>query len=388
MRISGMLLLYLLGAILFSGRPLYMLLYLLGGVYLQVRLSLHHAVSRVQVERLLPEDRIFVGERVPITLRLSNPTAVAIPWLQYQESRPTPMGIGPERGVLTLGPGQRVEIAHEFVGERRGRFSIGPLWFEAGDPFGLVRFDRNHPETKRITVYPKVSPLPDLGLPARLPMGDLATRRRLFEDPAWLNGSRAYAPGDALKRIHWRATARTGELMVKQYRHAMLLPTCVALNLNQADYINQNFWLSSELAVRAAASLAQHLLRQKQQVGLLAVGVDPDQPTREPLPVRLPLRQGQGAMVDMLEVLARIEVGSTPPFAQVLLDEARHLPWGTLFCVVTAAETDAVATTCARLAAGGFQVLLFVTGSGASGRRAGYQVWQLHDSPAGEVVVG
>ncbi len=387
MSASAYLWLYLAGALLIPGRPFYTALYLLGGVYLLASYALQTAMRRVEVERTLSDDRIFLGESVTVRLRFRNPTGLSIPWLQYEESRPQPMAAGPLSGVLALKPGQSTEVEYSLTGVRRGRFEVGPLGFSSGDAFGLSRWHGRIQGTKKVTVYPRVSPLPELGLPARLPMGDLATRRRLFEDPAWLAGTRPYEPGDSMKRIHWTATARAGELVVKQFRHAMLLPCLVAVNLNQGEYDPKSFWLQSELAITAAASLSHYLVEQKQQVAFLATGVDPDREQGAGAPLRLPLRQGRGAVMEILELLARVEAAPTLPFTQAVMAEAQHLPWGALLCLITPRETPAVAALCARLAHGGQQVLLFVT-DGESGRRAGYQVWALSESRTGEVVVG
>jgi uncharacterized protein (DUF58 family) len=191
--------------------------------------------------------------------------------------------------------------------------------------------------------------------------------------------------------VHWNATASTGELMVKQFRHAMLLPSCVMVNLNKDEYDPRGFWLEHELAIAAAASLCHHLVEAKQQVGLVAAGVDPDAgPEATPL-VRLPLRQGRGAVVEVLETLARIEPAVTDgvDFVRAVVEEAGRLPWGTLLCLVTPKETPELAAACARLAQSGRQVLVFLTGAGpsATGRRTGYEVYALEDR-RGEVAVG
>ncbi|HWI53487.1 MAG TPA: DUF58 domain-containing protein, partial [Symbiobacteriaceae bacterium] len=378
--------LYLIGALLIPGRPLYTILYFAGGVYLLTRVSLKYAVRRLEVERELSDARIFLGESVTVTLKLKNPTGMPVPWLQFIESRPQQMASEPFCRVVTLGPNQTLTERYSLLGSKRGRYEAGGIMLQAGDPFGMASHEERRAETAQFTVYPRVSPLTDLGLPARLPMGDLATRRRLFEDPAWLTGTREYVAGDSLRRIHWNATARTGELMVKQFRHAMLLPSCLFLNLNRADYGGRSFWLESELAISAAASLGNYLVEQKQQMGLVVAGVDPDVDADARL-VRLPLRQGRGAMVEMLELLARVQAAAEPiPFAQAVVEEAQRLPWGTLLCIVTPTETPELAAACARLARSGQQVLLFVT-DGEGGRRSGYQVHGLADV-RGEVVVG
>ncbi|HYF95831.1 MAG TPA: DUF58 domain-containing protein [Symbiobacteriaceae bacterium] len=377
---------YLIGALLIPGRPLYTVLYFAGGVYLLTRVSLQYAARRIEVVRELSDARIFLGESVTVTLRLKNPTGMPVPWLQFIESRPPQMASEPFCRVVTLGPNQTLTERYTLLGNKRGRYEVGGVTLQAGDPFGMASFEERRDETIRFTVYPKVSPLTDLGLPARLPMGDLATRRRLFEDPAWLTGTREYVAGDSLKRIHWNATARTGDLMVKQFRHAMLLPSCIFLNLNRADFGSRSFWQESELAISAAASLGNFLVERKQQMGLVVAGVDPDAGPESRL-VKLPLRQGRGAVVEMLELLARVQAAEAPiPFARAVVEEAQRLPWGTLLCIVAPSETPELAAACSRIARGGQQVLLLVMG-GASGRRSGYHVYELSDV-RGEVVVG
>jgi uncharacterized protein (DUF58 family) len=384
---STFLWLYLAGALLIPGRPLYAVLYCAGGLYLLARLSLQLALGRLQVERELSEQRLFPGETLTVTLRFRNPTGVPIPWLQFTESRPEAIA-GPLMGVVAPGAREEATVSYTLAASRRGRYRVGPIACEAGDPFGFLRLGAAPGGADRFTVYPRVTPLPDLGLPARLPLGDLPARRRLFEDPAWLAGTREYQPGDSLKRIHWNATARTGELMVKQFRHAVLLPCAILLNLARAEYGPRAFWQASELGITAAASLCQHLVSRKQQVALLVTGRDPDA-GEEAGAVRLPLRQGQAAVAEVLEVLARIEAGDGPPFAAAVADEARRLPWGALLLIITPRETPELTAICARIAGGGQQVLLFLTeSSGASGQGAGYQVYQLSETFRGEVALG
>ncbi len=386
MRFPGWLWLYVAGALLLPGRPLYAILYVAGGAYLLARISLTWGMRRLQVARVLSDERLFAGESLTVTLRFTNPTGAPIPWLQVSESRPAGLAPQPFSRVLAVPAGESAEVSYALPAHRRGRYAIGPLQVTSGDPFGFSRSGSEWGELTWLTVYPKLSPLPDLGLPARLPLGDLATRQRLFEDPAWLAGTRPYAQGDSMKRIHWSATARTGEMVAKQFRHAMLLPSCIFLNLNRAEYDPRRFYGQVELAVNAAASLAQHLVDRKQQVALVATGVDPERPDATG-PAVLPLRQGGKAMAEVLELLARLEGGESLPFAPAVLDEAQRLPWGSLLCLITPRETEEIALLCARLVESGRQVLLFVM-QGETARRPGYQVYAISENRAAEVVVG
>jgi len=386
MRLPAWLWVYLAGALLLPGRPLYAALYLAGGLYLLARLSLTWGIRRLKVERTLSDERVFAGETITVTLRFTNPTGAPIPWLQLTESRPAALAPQPFSAVVAVPAGESAEIAYPLPAHRRGRYAIGPLRISSGDPFGFSRFGSQWEELTQVTVYPKLSALPDLGLPARLPLGDLATRQRLFEDPAWLAGTRPYSQGDSLKRIHWSATARTGELVVKQFRHAMLLPSCLLLNLNRAEFDQRRLYGQVELAVNATASLARHLVERKQQVALVATGIDRDNQEATG-PAVLPLRQGGHAMAEILELLARVEAGDSAPFFEVVSEQAQRLPWGTLLCLVTPQETPELAALCTRLAQSGRQVLLFVT-DGESAQRPGYQVYAIRENRSAEVVVG
>lgn len=381
----AMLIALVVGALLLPGRPVYAALYLVGGVWLLARWSLRQAASRLQITRTLSDSRVFYGESVTVTLRLRNESPFPLPWLQVLERRPQPLAVGTFDAVTSLGPGEEATFRYSLDGLRRGRHTIGPLLLTAGDPFGFGHAERALEGLDRLTVYPRIFPLPELGLPARLPMGDLAVRRRLFEDPAWLAGTRPYLPSDSMRRIHWPATARTGELVTRQFRHAMLLPAAVCLNLRRQDYPGAAIW-RSELAVSTAASLAQHLVREKQQVALIAAADDADGGDGRAV---TPLRHGVQGLTDLLELLARLgPTRDEKPFATLLTEEARRLPLGTLLAAVTPVETDAIAASCARLTRSGYGVLLFVLDGEPGLRAGGYRVWHLSDVRGGEVAAG
>ncbi len=94
---------------------------------------------------------------------------------------------------------------------------------ETGDLFGLHRRYRVLTSPHFLLVYPDVVPLEGYELASRRPIGEIHLSHRLYEDPTRIAGVRRYELGDPLNRIHWRATARTGQLHCKLYE-----PSCVA----------------------------------------------------------------------------------------------------------------------------------------------------------------
>ena len=97
---------------------------------------------------------------------------------------------------------------------------------------------------------------------------------RLYEDPTRIRGVRDYQPGDPLNRVHWRATARTGQLHSKLYEPSSVAGATIVLEFHQAAYDPRHEPYRSELAVTTAASLANALYQMDQQVGLVTNGRD------------------------------------------------------------------------------------------------------------------
>ena len=93
-----------------------------------------------------------------------------------------------------------------------------------GDLFGLHRRFRLETKPHFVLVFPQVVPLRGYDLASRRPIGEVRLTHRLFEDPTRIAGVREYQQGDPLNRIHWRATARTGTLVLNRLRPGLLGP--------------------------------------------------------------------------------------------------------------------------------------------------------------------
>ncbi len=114
---------------------------------------------------------------------------------------------------------------------KRGVYRLGPASIESGDLFGIFeQIDPNGP-VDYLTVFPETLPFQTLQLPSGDPFGDRRARRRLYEDPNQPMGVRDYHPEDDFRRIHWPATAHTGDLQVKVYQPISARMLVVCLNV-------------------------------------------------------------------------------------------------------------------------------------------------------------
>jgi uncharacterized protein (DUF58 family) len=244
------------------------------------RYALRNLVFRQQIS----QPRAFFGETVTLSITVENQKILPLPWLEVEDEIPEYLSLLTGRATqmykinrmllahtFSLWAFQRVTRRYRLGCTRRGVHGFGPITLRSGDPFGwLVREAQLNARTM-LLVYPLVAPLEKFGLPSRHPFGDYTTPRRLIEDPLRVAGVREYVRGDDPRRIHWKATARMGELQSKVYEPSSQHRLLILLDINSypeawmgVDYEIQ------ELTISAAASLALWALDEGYSVGLLA----------------------------------------------------------------------------------------------------------------------
>ena len=330
-------------------------LYFLGGVW--IRRGLQQVTHR---RRLI--HRCFLGERVPVSVEISNNGPLPIPWLRFTDTLPIELhSPGFFRGIVTLFPNERTRLSYQLQPQRRGYYRIGPMQIGAGDLFGagLMSLVEKESVADRLIVYPRIVPLRDLGLPSQLPYGSLRSRQRIFEDPTRNAGVRDYQAGDSLRHINWKTSAALGKLQVRRYQPAIAVETALFLNLNEEDYSRTYRLHASELGISIAASIAVHLSESRQAVGLSTNGHDPLAEANRP--TSIPPRTGRPHLFAVLDVLARIQTGKERSFVKTLFSRSADLTWGCTVVVITSTETDHLLPALMQLRRRGFSVVLILT---------------------------
>lgn len=374
-------------AVLFRVDFFFYLLYFFFGVYFLSRLWARRSLAAVAVERDYPQ-RAFLGERATCTLRLRNRGWLPIAWLRLHDSLPIQLK-SPNfyRTVLSLMPHERATLSYELDCRRRGYYPLGPLTLHSGDLFGIGNEQLRITRDEAVIVFPQIVPLTHLGLPAQSPFGEVASKQRIYEDPARLLGVRDYQRGDSIRHIHWKATAVHGDLQVKRFEPAISVEAQILLDLHNDDYTRARLATASELAIVVAASIANHIIERRQQVGLACNGYDPlGQPGR---PIILPPRKGRAHLMQILDVLARIELGEHLPYERLLRQVGLHLTWGGTAILVTPDADDALFERLLLLKRSGHHLVLVVTdpqrsflGIQQRARQVGiraYQIWRERD---------
>jgi uncharacterized protein (DUF58 family) len=314
------------------------------------RLWRRYCLTRLEYSRRLIPNRVEFGGTATLEIEVVNRKLLPLPWLQIEEETPRELSTEHReaysshklhRSVLSalvlLRPYERVRRRYRIPCEVRGEHEFGPTRLTTGDLFGLYSRTEYIESTDDLVVYPRVVPLAELGLPPRRPLGDLRTRSWIFEDPTRLAGVREYRPGDSLRRIHWPATARTGELQARVYEPSTTHKLMIFLNVR-----NMHGWGFEydpevvELTVTTAASISAWAIESGYQVGLASNG---SHRGRE-LNVGLPPAGDAGQLDRMLETLGRLQPFAAASFDTILTRESRRLTFGDTVIAITAGLAD------------------------------------------------
>ncbi len=231
----------------------------------------------------LDQDRAVEGEGMQLVLELHAVTRVER--LEVLLAEALPSGLVPAAGqppvpvlVLALAAGERRTVQVPPRCQRWGAFKLGEIWLRARDRFGLFVWERQaDPEpalaatpASAVRVYPRPETLRALIRPTRTRQqaGDQVARR--LGDGVEFGDLRPLAPGDHVRRINWRASARRGEPYVNQYHPERNAD--VVLFLDTFTEARDQRGGTLDLTVRAAASLAGHYLTRKDRVGVIGFG--------------------------------------------------------------------------------------------------------------------
>jgi uncharacterized protein (DUF58 family) len=206
--------LLLVGALL-GERPLVQLAVFALALPLLSALAVARQRFRISARRTVSPPRVPRGDTAEVTLEIANAdTRTGGLWV-LTEQLPGDLGASPRFVVERLAPGARSQLHYRVHAQRRGRHVLGPVRLRLVDPFGLVERSAVGAESAPLLVIPRVQPLGDGGPAGGQGGGGEGSRRTIAVHGEDDVSTREYRHGDDLRKVHWRATARKGELMVR-----------------------------------------------------------------------------------------------------------------------------------------------------------------------------
>ena len=215
---------------------------------------------RMTCERAVEPARVPLGSPMRGRITLGQDGLLPAAILLLEDAVPRDLGNRPRFVVDRTSTSWRREIEYPLLGRVRGRFRTGPLMVRTTDPFGLVRLDRRFVATSEVMVTPRIEPLPTMRSAGGAGSTGEARPHRIGvvgQDDALV---REYRSGDDRRRIHWRSTARMGDLMVRREEQAWDPSASLILDSRVSAHAGRGMHNSIEWAISAAASVALHFL--------------------------------------------------------------------------------------------------------------------------------
>jgi uncharacterized protein (DUF58 family) len=351
------------------------LLVVAGAIIVRVR------KPRFEIIRLFAPPVVSAGGATRVTVRVRNVGSSASTPLLWNDAIPWTQPMAPhELGAIPIGSATRRvrAVDYELQPPRRGLYPIGPFVVEYEDPFGMVNAVMAVGEADRLVVVPDVVELP-LGGPTLADGEGTAqlVQRRVTGNDDDLT-TREYRPGDALRRVHWRASARHGELMVRQEEHRSHPDARILIDTRQGGYPDAvpdagDTWSPTaysegfEWVVRMTASLGTHLEASGFRVSIEETGV----PQVEQLGERW---EGGRRAEGFLTSLAAVRLIDRPqdPVGTAVLTE----PEGPVFALLGDPDEASIAWILKRRRAGQAAVAFLLDPRPALEQRLGDAGWQ------------
>ena len=257
---------------------------------------------RLTCSRSVDPSRVESGRTATVRIRLDNVSRLPSGVLLMEDALPYTLGGRPRFVLDKIEPRGVRDVSYPVSSDARGRFPVGPLSVRLTDPFGLCELTRSFATQDELVVTPVVSALPPVRLGGDWAGGGDVGARAVSSSGSDDAATREYRHGDDLRRVHWRSTARVGELMVRREEQPFQSRAALLLDGRAAAHRGDGPASSFEWSVSALASIGVALSRAGFGLSLVRESGESLAPAGVPLT--------EGLLLDALAVVDTVRTGS------------------------------------------------------------------------------
>ena len=257
--LTGVGLVVLLGAMVSGQRDIMRVGLLLLALPLVALVLVLRARLRMSAERSVEPAQVALGTPMHGRITLGQDSLLPAALLELEDQVPAELGERPRFLIDHATSHWQRTVEYPLLGRARGHYRTGPLMVRTTDPFGLVQLDRTFTATSEVVVTPQVFDLSRVAAGGSGGSAGESRPRRIGVSGTDDVLVREYRQGDDVRRIHWRSTARSGDLMVRREEQAFDPSTSVLLDTRAAAHAGRGLHHSLEWAVSAVASVGLRL---------------------------------------------------------------------------------------------------------------------------------
>jgi len=214
--------------------------------------------------------------------------------------------------AITLPPKSTTEVSEIITAMFRGHYLIPSPYMYTSDEFGLRERSVESASASFLSVLPPIEDISDFSLESRRSQPEIGTfRSGSVGVGTEFFGIREYLPGDELRRINWKASARTDDLLSNEYELEHVTNIYLFVDLSGFDLAGLRW------SIKTAASIATYLLRTRNRLGLIVLGESVS---------HVPIEGGRRQLLRVLDKLITAEPGGTTEPSLYLLRLLEDLP--------------------------------------------------------------
>ncbi len=298
----------------------YLAILVVGGSYVLTRMGLSDLEAGYAVSQL----HGHVDDKLRVTYTLRNTSSMPKFWLEVHNPTSLPGGL-PGRAINLARNSERSWLVRAPL-SRRGHFRIEPLQIQTGDPFGFFEASASVGQGVTVVVYPRLEGLPLWKLPAASLEGSHSMPERALQTTPLATTVRPWAPGDSFNRIHWKSTARHGEIQVKEFELETTADCWLIVDLERGIQAGRGDDSTVEVGIRAAASIADKAIMENRAVGMTI--------NAHRLAL-LPADRGGRQHLKIMQLLAAVDGDGARPLDEVLVASVPRLRRGMTAVIIT-----------------------------------------------------
>ena len=332
------------------------------------------SLEKVSYTRSFSQNRAFIDEQFSMSITLANRKPVPLGRIEIHDEVPDAFTVweasvsasgNPSSQLLrhstSMGWYEKISWEYRLSCSERGFFRIGPARVESGDLFGFYSSQMTVPDHDYVLVYPKVVPLPELGLPAWRPLGEVTGGISIFQDPSRPAGIREYQRGDPLKIVDWKASAKHRNLQVRTFEPSSKITLVMVVVVETtARYWEGYSPTHLENVITTAASVASYAAERQYSLGMFSNGT----PILSERPMKISPSAAPEQLTLILEALATVRPLAMGPMPAQLAEHARRFPTGATLAVIVAFVQPELVEAIGNLKRQGYRLVVLYVGDG------------------------
>lgn len=331
----------------------HLMYYMTFGVVILSFLWSGHITKKINAYQRIEQRDYYVDEVLEVNSYIDNDSFLPVPHIEIIDKTEELIGgEHPKPTIASLLPTEREIITKKITAKYRGVYDLGPIDIMVYDSLGVFMRRRRIYSNTFIKVYPRIHNIEKINLKSMQSYGTLTTKQKAFEDNSSVSDIRKYSPGDSIKRIHWRVSAKKGNLFIKNYEMTGSAAAYIFLDFKKNCFKGENSRDLEEKAVETASSTISYLLNNSVSIEMYINSAS----------AHFARGRDIKELVNFMDILCEIKTDGNKTMKDVLEKRIRLISRGSSVIVITGDINEEEAVIYGSIKNMGYDIILIYIG--------------------------